>query len=74
MNTYSLEPELHAFEELLGCKVFLSLFVKVKEGWRDSERTIRNWGYKDEKQPADVKETLHPQDSITFYKCQVNFT
>ncbi len=35
-------------EELLGRKVFLSLFVKVKEGWRDSERTIRNWGYKDE--------------------------
>ena len=35
-------------EELLGCKVFLSLFVKVKEGWRDSERTIRSWGYKDE--------------------------
>ena len=35
-------------KELLGGKVFLSLFVKVKEGWRDSERTIRNWGYKDE--------------------------
>ena len=35
-------------EELLGCKVFLSLFVKVKEGWRDLERTIKNWGYKDE--------------------------
>ncbi len=35
-------------EELLGCKVFLSLWVKVKENWRDSERTIRNWGYKDE--------------------------
>ena len=35
-------------EELLGCKVFLSLFVKVKEGWRDSERTIKSWGYKDE--------------------------
>lgn len=35
-------------EELLGGKVFLSLFVKVKEGWRDSERTIRSWGYKDE--------------------------
>ena len=35
-------------EELLGCKVFLSLFVKVREGWRDSERTIRNWGYRDE--------------------------
>ena len=36
-------------EDLLGHKVFLSLFVKVKEGWRDSERTIRKWGYKDEK-------------------------
>ncbi|MBR1986749.1 MAG: GTPase Era [Mogibacterium sp.] len=35
-------------EDLLGRKVFLSLFVKVKEGWRDSEKTIRSWGYKDE--------------------------
>lgn len=35
-------------EDLIGGKVFLSLFVKVKEGWRDSERSIRNWGYKDE--------------------------
>lgn len=35
-------------EALVGTKVFLSLFVKVKEGWRDSDRTIRNFGYKDE--------------------------
>ncbi len=35
-------------EDLLGCKVYLSLWVKVKENWRDSERTIRRWGYKDE--------------------------
>ena len=35
-------------EDLLGTKVFLSLWVKVKENWRDNERTIRNWGYKDE--------------------------
>jgi len=35
-------------EELLGCKVYLSLWVKVKENWRDSERTIKSWGYKDE--------------------------
>ena len=35
-------------EDLLGCKVYLSLWVKVKENWRDSERVIRNWGYKDE--------------------------
>ena len=35
-------------EQLIGGKVYLSLWVKVKENWRDSERTIRNWGYKDE--------------------------
>lgn len=35
-------------EDLLGTKVFLSLWVKVKENWRDSDRTIRNFGYKDE--------------------------
>ena len=35
-------------EELLGCKVYLSLWVKVKENWRDSDRIIRSWGYKDE--------------------------
>ena len=26
MNTYSLEPELHAFEELLGCKLCLHIY------------------------------------------------
>lgn len=35
-------------EELLGRKVFLSLWVKIKENWRESERTIKSWGYKDE--------------------------
>lgn len=35
-------------EDLLGRKVFLNLWVKVKENWRDSERTIRSLGYKDE--------------------------
>ena len=35
-------------EALIGGKVYLSLWVKVKENWRDSERTIRNWGYKDD--------------------------
>ena len=35
-------------EALVGGKVYLSLWVKVKENWRDSERTIRNWGYKDD--------------------------
>ncbi|MBQ0005178.1 MAG: GTPase Era [Clostridiales bacterium] len=35
-------------EGLLGTKVFLELYVKVKENWRDSERSIRSFGYKDE--------------------------
>ena len=37
-----------AIEELVGTKVYLELFVKVKENWRDSDRMIRNFGYKDE--------------------------
>lgn len=35
-------------QELLGTKVYLELWVKVKENWRDSDRMIRNLGYKDE--------------------------
>lgn len=35
-------------ELLVGTKVYLELFVKVKERWRDSDRMIRNLGYKDE--------------------------
>lgn len=35
-------------EALVGTKVYLSLWVKVKENWRDSDRTIKNFGYKDE--------------------------
>ena len=35
-------------EDLIGSKVFLSLWVKVKENWRDSDRTIKNFGFKDE--------------------------
>lgn len=35
-------------ELLLGTKVFLSLWVKVKEHWRNSDRVIKNLGYKDE--------------------------
>jgi len=32
-------------ETLLGTKVFLEVFVKVKEGWRDSDIAIANFGY-----------------------------
>jgi GTP-binding protein Era len=30
---------------LFGTKVFLELWVKVEEGWRDSTRVMRELGY-----------------------------
>jgi len=33
-------------ENLLGSKVFLELWVKVKEGWRDQEMVLRQLGYR----------------------------
>jgi GTPase len=33
-------------EALLGTKVYLELWVKVKENWRDNEAAISNFGYK----------------------------
>lgn len=35
----------HDMEELLGQKVFLKGFVKVKSEWRDSDKLIRTLGY-----------------------------
>lgn len=35
-------------ERLLGKKVYLNLWVKVKENWRESARTVGNFGYHDE--------------------------
>ena len=34
-------------EELLGKKVFLELWVKVKKGWADDERALKSLGYMD---------------------------
>ncbi len=34
-------------ENLLGTKVFLDLWVKVKENWRDSLASVANFGYND---------------------------
>ena len=34
-------------EGLLGTKVFLELWVKVKEHWRDSDIALSNFGYKE---------------------------
>ena len=32
-------------EKLLGSKVYLELFVKVKSGWAGSEQSLRAYGY-----------------------------
>ena len=36
-------------EQLFGTKVFLDLWVKVKENWRDSRAAVGNFGYREEK-------------------------
>jgi GTP-binding protein Era len=35
-------------EKLFDCKVFLQLWVKVRDGWSDNERMLKNLGYNDE--------------------------
>jgi len=35
-------------EELLGSKIFLELFVKVREDWRNKESVLRSLGYREE--------------------------
>lgn len=34
-------------ERFLGKKVFLKLFVKVNENWRNDDRQLRRFGYLD---------------------------
>lgn len=38
-------------ETLLECQVFLQLWVKVKQGWCDDERSLRQLGYSDDNAP-----------------------
>lgn len=35
----------HDMEELLGCSVYLELWVKVRKDWRNNEAQLRNLGY-----------------------------
>lgn len=44
IGTYARED----LERLFGTKVYLNLWVKVKENWRESARTVSNFGYRDE--------------------------
>ncbi len=41
IGTYARED----MERFFGIKVFLDLWVKVKENWRDSDVAVRNFGY-----------------------------
>ena len=34
-------------ERMLDAKVFLELWVKVKEGWRNNQYQMRNFGYEE---------------------------
>ena len=44
IGTYARED----IEKLLGLRVFLDLYVRVKENWRDSDFNINNFGYREE--------------------------
>jgi GTP-binding protein Era len=37
----------HDIEKLIGQKVYLQLWVKVKKGWSDNERTLQSLGFND---------------------------
>ena len=45
VGTYARED----LEKLFGTKVYLNLWVKVKENWRDSRAAVGNFGYREEK-------------------------
>ena len=44
IGTYARED----LEKMLDAKVFLDLYVRVKENWRDSDFNITNFGYREE--------------------------
>ena len=41
IGTYARED----MEKFFGCKIYLNLWVKVKENWRDSEFSLNNFGF-----------------------------
>ena len=44
IGTYARED----LEKMLGTKVYLNLWVKVKENWRESAKTVGNFGYNED--------------------------
>ena len=41
-----------AIEEFLGRKVYLELFVKVREDWRENETFLNEYGYSSKERGA----------------------
>ena len=35
-------------EKLLGSKVYLELWVKIERDWRDKQRMLQNFGYRED--------------------------
>lgn len=44
IGTYARED----LEKFFGCRIYLDLWVKVKENWRDSVAAAKNFGYNDD--------------------------
>ena len=44
IGTYARED----LEDIFGCKVYLDLWVRVKENWRDNRAMLQNLGFRDE--------------------------
>ena len=44
IGTYARED----LEVMFGCKVYLDLWVRVKENWRDNRAMLQNLGFRDE--------------------------
>ena len=36
-----------SIEAFLQTKVFLEMHVKIKDGWRDNDQLLKNFGYQD---------------------------
>ena len=42
-----------AIERLVGCKVYLDLFVKVREDWKNNEILLKDYGFQQEGDEKD---------------------
>lgn len=42
-----------SIERLVGCKVYLDLFVKVREDWKNSEILLKDYGFREESDEKD---------------------